>query len=219
MKIAIVFIGTLICLIAAALILRNSTLERIADAMEKRDFAKFDEEVNTFFAHYFIDKYTRHSLCMEVLMWQNKSKEVYEEMHQILRFRLNLSQQQELLGKCFYYYLSVNEKCYAEKTLSYIAKVKNEAMYQDCLLFYDVLMMKKDDHLEETLELIEKTTNNRGVLQYLAGVQYYYRKDSANSRSYLEEALTELKGTPYEENIRLLLKEVSQGDSDEKCNL
>lgn len=208
MKIAIVFIGTLVCLIAAAVILRNSTLEQIADAMEKRDFKKFDEVVNTFFAHYFIDKYTRHSLCMEVLMWQNKSKEVYEEMHQILRFRLNLSQQQELLGKCFYYYLSLNEKEYAETTLSYIAKVKNEAMYQDCQLFYDVLMMKKDNHLEETLELIGKTTNNQGVLQYLAGLQYYYRKDTVNSRKYLEAALTGLKGTPYEDTICLLLKEM-----------
>lgn len=219
MKLAIVFIGTFACLMAAAFILRNSTLEQIAQALSQGDFAKFDEAVNTFFARYFIDRYTRHSLCLEALMLQKKSKRAYEEMNQILSFRLTLSQQQELLGKCFYYFLSENREEYAKTTLSYIGKVKNEAMYQDCKLFYDVLMQKEDSHLEETLQLLETNTNNRGVLEYLAGLQYSYRKDRENAGKHLENAAAELRGTPYEAAIRQLLKEMKKENEHRECNL
>lgn len=207
MKQFIVFLGVLVCLIIAMVILRASTLNQIAEALQKRDFKKFDEVIDTFFAHYFIDKYTRHSLILEAYMLQHKTKDVYDHMHHILKFKLNLSQQQELLGKCFYYFLSENAKEYMKTTLEYISKVKNEAMYKDCELFYDVLVLKKANHLEETLELLAKTDKNEGVLQYLAGLQYHYLKDRENSHKYLELALVTLKNTPYEAAIRHLLKE------------
>lgn len=101
MKQFIVFFGVLVCLIIAMIILRASTLNQIASALQKRDFKKFDEVVNTFFAHYFINKYTRHSLILEAYMLQHKTKDVYEHMHHILKFKLNLSQQQNYLENAF----------------------------------------------------------------------------------------------------------------------
>lgn len=92
-------------------------------------------------------------------------------------------------------------------TLDYISKVKNDAMYKDCELFYDVLVLKKSNHIEETLDLLNKTDKNEGLLQYLAGLQYHYLKDKVNSRKYFEMALVTLKNTPYEAAIHQLLKE------------
>lgn len=91
-------------------------------------------------------------------------------------------------------------------TLDYIRKVKNEAMYKDCELFYDVLVLKQSNHLDATLDLLAKTDKNEGVLQYLAGLQYMYLNDKENSKKYFEKALVTLKNTPYEPMISELLK-------------
>ena len=46
-----------------------------------------------------------------------------------------------------------------------------------------------------------------GTFQYLIGLQYSYKNDLENMKLYFEQALENVAGTPYEENIKNILKE------------
>lgn len=210
-NVVFVFIGTLIVLFLVMVVLRNHTVKQMNDAMVKKDYKALEKAVNSFTGKYFFDKFTRNFMLLDANMMQLKTKEVGELMDYMLTLKLTLAQQQEMLGKCFYYFLSLNEKTWTKKTLEYIRKVKNEAMLKDCELFYDVLILKQSNHKEETLELLEKAdAHSRPTLQYLAGMQYCYDKEYEKGNQYLEEALKSLKGTPYEEQIKTIMAKVNK---------
>lgn len=198
----VIFIGLFIVMVG----LRNYMYKKVLETFDNRDFETFNKYIESFWAHYFINKYVRHLLILEAYIIQNQSNRAFNEMHIILRLKLTLDQQREVLGMCFYYFLSVNEKEYTRKTLEYTAKVKNDAMYQDFKLLYDVLILKQDNHLEECIDLL-KSSNNE-MLNFLIGLQYYYRKDKQNAKNYFEKAKEDLKQTNYIEVINKLLGEM-----------
>ena len=73
---------------------------------------------------------------------------------------------------------------------------------------YRVLIEKKSEDIEKVEALIKENTNvkEKGLLQYLLGLQYMYRNDTKQAQMYFNRAKSNLKGTPYHKKIKKLME-------------
>lgn len=93
-----------------------------------------------------------------------------------------------------------------------------ESSYKDLELQYSILLKKESKYIDEVKAKIDAIWNGKdhldgdkkvvvGTFQYLIGLQYSYINDLENMKLYFEQALENVAGTPYEENIKNILKE------------
>lgn len=95
---------------------------------------------------------------------------------------------------------------------------KNTAELHTMEMMYSILALKKSEYIEEIRERLEPMkkmpdafTNDAkrvriGIFEYLLGLQYTYLCNKKLSKTYLTSALKNCRNTPYEYEIKKLLK-------------
>ena len=102
--------------------------------------------------------------------------------------------------------------------IDYVKANGPESSYIDLEYQYSILLKKESKYIDEIKAKIDAIWNGKdpliddkkmvvGTFQYLLGLQYSYKNDIENMKKYFDQALINIKGTPYEDNIKEIYKE------------
>ena len=110
----------------------------------------------------------------------------------LLRYPLKHQQRVDLVRKAFNIYVGEGKKQQAKEMLDEILNWEGDEYKpykRDAMLSYDIMILKKSNHIGELEALLDKTSGpQRGRLEYFIAVQYENAKNIEKRDEYLKRA-------------------------------
>lgn len=157
---------------------------------------------------FYYGEYSQIWNQLNIYLQLKNTKMIKEKTNEILDIRLNKKQRHHVASKTYYYFLEIEDQEMAEKMLNELSLCTKAEEQQYNELLYRVLIEKKSQDIDTVKDALKENTENeqRGMLQYLLGVQYMYKNDNKNATKYLNKAKQNLKGTAYHSKAKKLLE-------------
>lgn len=167
----------------------------------------------------FFKEYDRDYNKLRVYLAQSNGKRIEEQTKLILGKKLTARQSYQIASQTYYYFLDCGNEEICTQLLAFIKQTATLEEVNYSTMLYRILIERKSEDIEEVEKLLhEKRIENikkdqkeeqqvqMGILQYLLGLQYFYKKDKAKMEHYLNKAKSNLKNTPYQKKIKQLLR-------------
>lgn len=200
MKNAFLIIGILIVIQVVLTIfyqvLRNTKENQLIKAIQNNNFDELDRLLSAKSTKFFIGEYNREYLRLNALMMQGNKKQINASFDKLIPMAKNKKSKFDILTKAFEYYVFEEDKKHCDKLLKEIEKLEDQALLDACKMKYDVLVLKKTNHIAElekdfdTLPLMQKFTNS-----FLLSEQYKNAGNPTKAKYYenLTKSLVEGK--------------------------
>jgi len=89
---------------------------------------------------------------------------------------------------------------------------------EDLDIQYSILIKKESKYIPEVVAKIDHLWDGKsemepqkelavGTLEYLLGLQYFYKNDTENMKKVFASALKHCAGTPYEDSIKQIMEQ------------
>lgn len=198
-------------------IVKRIYYKKLMKDIENKDFTAFEKNVDSFSAKMSFSAFERESMRLTMLKMMGKQTKADEQIQFMEHMRLSRKQRAQLGEIGFYTYLEQGKVKKARHMIDLVKEYGTPAQAQNLEIQYSILLKKEAKYINELIDRHEKLQDetgnipdhlhmNAGVYEYLIGLQYAYNKDMVNKKKWLNMALSKLKGTYYEEDIRALMR-------------
>ena len=145
---------------------------------------------------------------LKLYLQTNDAIHIEQKTNELLANKLTKDQRHQVANSVYFYFLDKENKDMARKLLDQLSLCTEADEYRYDQIMYRVLIEKKSEDIEKVEALIKENTNvkEKGLLQYLLGLQYMYRNDTKQAQMYFNRAKSNLKGTPYHKKIKKLME-------------
>lgn len=210
MKIEILILATVIVVISFGLTqyMKQAIFKKLLRNLQQGNFDVYFKTLDSFWCKYFYPVFNREYMRLNAYMMKGDKEKVEECFAILLRIRKAKKQELDIAIKAFYYYLDEENKRKCKELLQIIKKSENEAVLNECQIIFDIFLCKETKYIEMMEEQLKDTTCtglNRGMFDFMLGLQYGYRKEHEKEMAHLQAAKKELKDTPYMKKIDDLL--------------
>ena len=204
----VIFVGVVL-----PMIMKKKVMKQLLNDIEAENFDAFFKRLDSFWANFSLKAYDREVLRLNGLLAQNSdATKIYEQFSKLMEKKQKDGQKASVLSRMFYYYLEHADEANCAKIIKELEELKFDKLALQCKIQYSVLLKKESKYINEVKSQIHamKESGNTdsaqiGSLEYLVGIQYYYANKKDNARRYLEVALKNLTGSPYEQEIKDIL--------------
>ena len=168
---------------------RNELLKRLDTYLGKKDYAAFDELIESDMVRKAFPLYNINFMKLNEAMFKEDMKET-DRAFESFDMPMNKAQKEALYKKGFYYYLGIENK---EKTDHYYDLLKQlEVRDQKSLdLMYDIYINKGYAYLEETLEKIQNMPEDQKMPFYALISDMYRNKGDTKEAEKYEKIVSE----------------------------
>ncbi len=146
---------------------------------------------------------------LKIYLELNDAAQIENITNDLFTKKLSKKQRAQIANSVYFYFLDSKNADFAKKTLDQLKLSCEAKEYQYNEILYHVLIDQKSDDIETVQSLLKESPKNskeEGLLYYLLGLQYLYKKDSNQAIPYLNRAKNDLKGTPYHNKIKKIIQ-------------
>ena len=176
--------------------------------MQEQKFEEFFKYLDSFSTKMMYAPFNREYMRLNAFFLMGDEKKIRKQFDVMFTKGMSKKQNLDISMKAFYFYLDDNNKLKVREMLDRIQKCGNDEFYTQCKIMADVLMEKSVAYIDDMEQQVKQCDGvDRGMFQYLLGVQYLNKNDHKNAMQHLRCAQNDLKGSPYELKIKQLMKE------------
>ncbi len=146
---------------------------------------------------------------LKIYLELNDGAQIERMSNELFTKKLSKKQRAQIANSVYFYFLDSENKEMAKTCLHQLQLSCEPKDYQYNEILYHVLIEQKSDDIENIQSLLKESPKNskeEGLLYYLLGLQYLYKKDSNQAITYLNRAKNNLKGTPYHNKIKKIMQ-------------
>lgn len=145
---------------------------------------------------------------LKLYLQTNDAIHIEQKTNELLASKLSKDQRHQVANSVYFYFLDAENENMARKLLDQLSLCTKADEYSYDQILYRVLIEKKSEDIKKIEDLLKENTNakEKGLLQYLLGLQYMYTNNPKQSQIYLNRAKSNLKGTPYHKKIKKLME-------------
>ena len=190
-------------------LLRKTYTKKIMKAMSEEDYDRFYHILDSFWCKFALHPADREMMRLSAVLSQGDTAKIEDQINLMLHMRMKKKRKAAVAMQGFYFYVEMKNRRKADKMISIVQENAGPQSAKELKMIASVLLRKEAKYIKEFQSYYDnaKADEQRGMFAYLLGLQYSYIDDEKNTSRYLKEAQQLLKGTPYEEVIRDLLKE------------
>ena len=187
--IVVVMIGEYVARIA----MRNRQFNKLQRLLADQDYEAFRTAIDSRLSRWVFPAYNRTYFKLSAAIMQDDFEETYRLLDELLQARVNKEQRTDLVYKAFNIYISQEDKKNAAAMLKEIKTWEDEKaqpVKRDCIRTYDIVILKKSDHIKEMKEELEGLSGQaRGHAEHLIALQYENLGDTEKRDEYLRRAM------------------------------
>lgn len=191
--------------------------QRMMKDLDEKNFKAFNKHLDSFLAKVNFSAFERESMRLSEYEMKGEAGKADEQIQFMEHMRLSRKQRAQLGERGFYVYLNQGKIKKARHMIELTEEYGSPAQSENLKIQYSILLKKESKYIDAIKERLSKVTEengqpkpgmqaNAGMFEYLLGLQYSYDKDFKTSREWFKKALENLKGTPYEQEIRQHLR-------------
>lgn len=148
-------------------------------------FEAFEKLTNSFIVKMLFPRYNIEYMKLNAYILEGDEAKIENQFDGLLSVKKSKVQTEDITMKAFNYYVGVENKEKCATLIETINTFTNERMVQEANIMYDVFILKKANHIDEILEMMEGMPDaQRGVNEYLLSVQYANINDQENAKKY-----------------------------------
>lgn len=212
--------AVLIILLIIPQILKRMVYKTLTKYLLQHEYEAFETCLDGFACTFSYRPYNREYMRLTAYIMQKDVTKIEAQLERMLkRLRMKDAQRVALAKQGFYFYLENKAYPKAQHMLSICKKTdKNVSELHSMEMMYSILALQKYEYITEIKERLEPLKKESdayqneakrsriGIFEYLLGLQYSYQNNQKTSQQYLRSAAENCKHTPYEPQIRALLK-------------
>ena len=156
--------------------LRNSKQKQFMYLLQNNEFETLYKKIDSFYTKSIFPEYNREYIRLNALIMQDRKEEIDATFDKLIPMAKD---------KAFEYYVydENQEKC--DQIIKEIEKLDDEKMLKFAKMLYDIMILKKSNHIKE----IEKDFDKQPAMQraanaYLLSVQYKNKGNEEKAQYY-----------------------------------
>ena len=182
--------AVLIILLIIPQIMKRVVYKKLTGYLSERDYERFEKLLDGFACTFSFKPYNREYMRLNSYFMQGDKRKIEAQLDTIFSKMKMRDQQKAAAARQGFYFYMENQKF-----------KKAESMLHIC----------RKERLEPMKKMPDAFTNDAkrvriGIFEYLLGLQYTYLCNKKLSKTYLTSALKNCRNTPYEYEIKKLLK-------------
>lgn len=175
---------------------RDETLNQLLNYINKGDFEKFDQLIDSNIVKFSFPVYNIFFLKMNAALLKGDKEEIEKSFQPFDRLKMNQAQKEAVYEKAFYYYLGIEDKDRCKEYYDRLMELPNKDKTMiSC--FYDTYILKGSSYLDQILKLAESADENQKMAYYpLIAEMYHNQKDEKKAKEYedkVKEMLEKIK--------------------------
>lgn len=215
----ILIICALIILLVIPQVEKKIVYKKLTSNLGQGNYKQFEKILDGFWCTFSFRPFNREYMRLTSYMMQNDKEKISNQFDKLFnQIKLNNEQESAVANRAFYFYLETENYSKAHEMLK-ICQEKNETTndIEIMQIMYSILGKKESIYIKDIKNRLERLKKEKdaysnqskrvkiGVFEYMIGLQYTYLHNKKESKKYLESALKNCKGTPYENQINTLL--------------
>ena len=198
-------------------IVRSIIWNRFLKMTKKGDAQQAKKILTSRFYKLLFSEYDQNWNLLRLAMATDNKKDIDETTNKIIYSNASKSQKYKAASNVYFYYLEQEDKQMCDKLLDIINNGSDKQEINHLNMLYRVFIEKKSDDIEEVKNMLEKqkdelekpnNRSQRGILEYILGLQYLYMKDSKEADKWLGKARKDLKGSPFYNKVKNTHKQI-----------
>lgn len=182
----------LICMVSFKAIKKRTTYKKLRNYLAREQYDEFFKLIDAPLTNALYPDYNINYFKLNAYLLKEDYAKANETLEMLLRYPLKHQQRVDLVLKAFNIYVGQGKKQQAKNMLDEILNWEGDEYKpykHDALLSYDIMILKKSNHIGELEALLDKTSGSqRGRLEYFIAVQYENAKNIQKRDEYLKRA-------------------------------
>ena len=192
-RIATIVLGViLIGMISFKAVKKRTTYKKLRNYLAREQYDEFFKLIDAPLTNALYPDYNINYFKLNAYLLKEDYEKANETLELLLRYPLKHQQRVDLVRKAFNIYVGEGKRQLAKEMLDEILNWEGDEYkpYQrDAMLSYDIMILKKSNHIGELEALLDKTSGpQRGRLEYFIAVQYENAKNIEKRDEYLKRA-------------------------------
>lgn len=165
--------------------LRNLKQKEFLYLLQNNEFDTLYKKIDSFYTKTIFPEYNREYVRLNALIMQDRKEEINAAFDKLIPMAKDKKAWVDILSKAFEYYVYAEDKERCDDILKEIEKLNDEKILKASNLMYDVMILKKSNHIEEMENKFDKLTVSQKVINaYLLSQQYRNKGDKEKAEYY-----------------------------------
>lgn len=179
----VVFVAVLISFVLQ--FLRNSKQKQFMYLLQNNEFDTLYKKIDSFYTKSIFPEYNREYVRLNALIVQDRKEKIDEAFDKLIPMAKDKNARIDILNKAFEYYVYAENKGKCDQIIKEIEKLDDEKMLKYANMMYDIMILKKSNHIDELedgfdkLSIVQKVTNG-----FLLSQQYHNKGNIEKARYY-----------------------------------
>lgn len=179
----VVFVAVLISFVLQ--FLRNSKQKQFMYLLQNNEFDTLYKKIDSFYTKSIFPEYNREYVRLNALIVQDRKEKIDEAFDKLIPMAKDKNARIDILNKAFEYYVYAENKEKCDQIIKEIEKLDDEKMLKYANMMYDIMILKKSNHIDELedefdkLSIVQKVTNG-----FLLSQQYHNKGNIEKARYY-----------------------------------
>lgn len=192
-RIATIVLGViLIGMISFKAVKKRTTYKKLRNYLAREQYDEFFKLIDAPLTNALYPDYNINYFKLNAYLLKEDYEKANETLELLLRYPLKHQQRVDLVRKAFNIYVGEGKRQQAKEMLDEILNWEGDEYKpykRDAMLSYDIMILKKSNHIGELEALLDKTSApQRGRLEYFIAVQYENAKNIEKRDEYLKRA-------------------------------
>lgn len=192
-RIATIVLGViLIGMISFKAVKKRTTYKKLRNYLAREQYDEFFKLIDAPLTNALYPDYNINYFKLNAYLLKEDYEKANETLELLLRYPLKHQQRVDLVCKAFNIYVGEGKRQQAKEMLDEILNWEGDEYKpykRDAMLSYDIMILKKSNHIGELEALLDKTSGpQRGRLEYFIAVQYENSKNIEKRDEYLKRA-------------------------------
>lgn len=192
-RIATIVLGViLIGMISFKAVKKRTTYKKLRNYLAREQYDEFFKLIDAPLTNALYPDYNINYFKLNAYLLKEDYEKANEMLELLLRYPLKHQQRVDLVRKAFNIYVGEGKRQQAKEMLDEILNWEGDEYKpykRDAMLSYDIMILKKSNHIGELEALLDKTSGpQRGRLEYFIAVQYENAKNIEKRDEYLKRA-------------------------------
>ena len=192
-RIATIVLGViLIGMISFKAVKKRTTYKKLRNYLAREQYDEFFKLIDAPLTNALYPDYNINYFKLNAYLLKEDYEKANETLELLLRYPLKHQQRVDLVRKACNLYVGEGKKQQAKEMLDEILNWEGDEYKpykRDAMLSYDIMILKKSNHIGELEALLDKTSGpQRGRLEYFIAVQYENAKNIEKRDEYLKRA-------------------------------
>ncbi len=171
---------------------KRTTHARLQNHLARGEYDAFFKLLDAPLTNAFFSDYHLNFYRLNAYLLMDETQKVNETLELLLKYPSKHKNRVELVVKAFNIYLGEGDRVHARAMLDEILSWENDsykALKQDCLRAYDIVILKKSNHIDELINVLDKTSGaTRGRIEYFIALQFENAGNMEKRNEYLQLA-------------------------------